>query len=388
MRLIKIKNKIEQKFEKYGYHYFFVISLILLVLISIWWTVFINSSIEKLRAEKYKNLKKTLEYYALEICSYSNTSPKIGEFLKDKRFEIKRKSELNNEIQVPLCLKWNELILALKQTEFSEIERDYKSKKLMVSGESAVFLFVILISILYLYAFVKKEKRTTIEIREFFERITHEIKTPITGIKALLQSIKSGTINDKDLIIYTDLALKQINRQEKLSENILAGAYLKSKDKVPELEIINIENFIKKYFDTYSYLKSEIEISIIFLSNKNIEVYGDTYYLKVILDNLVDNAIKYSSEDLKLEVVLEESDTEVTIIIKDNGTGIDTETIEILFEAYRSTKSGSARKSQGSGIGLSISKDMSRKMGSDLKFRNRVGLKGAEFYLSLKKNEI
>ncbi len=383
MRLVGERKKI---FEKYGYHFVFFIALILLVLISLWWTVFINNSIDKLRVEKYENLKQKLNYYALELCSFSKTIPIPGDFTKDKRFEIKKNIVNAGEFQIPLCDKWQGLMFVIKKNVLLEIEKDYRSKKYMVSGESVIFLMVVLVSIFFLYISVRNEKRTTLEIRKFFERVTHEIKTPITGIKALLQSIKNGTIEQEELILYTDLALKQINRQEKLSENILAGAYLKSKGQISKLEKININNYIKQYFDNYSYLKSDLDLSINYLPNEDIEVFGDTYYLKVILDNLVDNAIKYCSPNLKLEIILEESNMKVLLIVRDNGQGIDRDTIGILFEAYRSTKNGNARKNQGSGIGLSISRDMAKKMGSDLKFRNREDISGAEFYLSLNRN--
>jgi len=383
MKFVSLKNGFRLRFDKYGYHFVFSIAIILLLLLSIWWTVFINVSIEKLRFEKYKNIRQTLNYYALKIYYLSKKAPPLGEFSIDKRFEIKKVRNCTNKFQIPINSKWKDYKLVFKQGELLNIEKDYKSKKFMVSGESKVLLFVILISILFLYISVRNEKRTSKEIKDFFERITHEIKTPITGIKALLQSIKSGAIDNKSLINYIDLALIQINRQEKLSENILAGAFLKSGENMSKCEIIDINDYIKKYFENYSYLEANVKLNIKYLKEKYVKVYANTYYLKVIFDNLIDNAIKYSNSNLILEITLEISIENITIIIRDNGPGINKQTSKLLFEAYKSTKQTNNNKNKGSGIGLNISMNMAKKMKGNLSYKSIKDNKGSEFHLTL-----
>ncbi len=110
-------------------------------------------------------------------------------------------------------------------------------------------------------------------------------------------------------------------------------------------------------------------------------VRADVNALKVILDNITDNAVKYCASSPVLQVDRIGYENKAVIVIKDNGPGFHPNFIDIIFEAYKHLDEELPVKRRGTGLGLNISRQLVRKMGGDLEAYSEGEGKGAEFHI-------
>ncbi len=253
----------------------------------------------------------------------------------------------------------------------------------MLVGEAGVLILVVFVSSVFLYRFIRLERRTAREVKVFFERSAHEIKTPISGIKAFLENLKAGAVDSKNLMSYVDMALRTVKRQEQLAENILSGYKLEERKIRLKCTGLDLAAFVEDYLDENSFRFTEAKIIFNYKKKKRITVKADTNALKVILDNITDNAIKYCdcSPVLKVDCII--SGAKAVVVIKDNGPGFKPHFHETIFNAYKQLDEELPVKRQGAGLGLYISRKLARKMGGDLEAHSEGEGKGAEFRVIL-----
>jgi len=255
----------------------------------------------------------------------------------------------------------------------------------MLIGESGLLFLIILLSSVLFYQFIRLEKRSTREVEEFWGRVTHEIKTPITGIKAFLQSLKNQALPPEQVLLFVDMALKQVERQEQLAENILAGCGLRTADSKhkPNTENLNLNECIKGYFDHHMIRLTDAVLYLHLEAAENMKVRADCHLIRVILDNIVDNALKYCSPGLVLTVKTFTQNKKAIISISDNGPGFPPEFSGKIFQAYKYPVSELPGDKHGPGMGLYISGRLAENMGGRLLAPGKSKGKGSEFQLHL-----
>jgi signal transduction histidine kinase len=354
--------------KNHGHHFTFGLSILSMTLLIAWWSVFLHSSIKLHRSDQYRQIQLTLDIFSLKLGMDQNQSPEIGVLKQDERFEIVS-CQNPGTFSRSLAPRWGGYCIRVREAALAQIEEEFRRKKLMLAGESGLLFLLILLSIVFLYKFIQLERRSTREITEFWGRTTHEIKTPITGIKLFLQSLKNRSLDMNDLTPYVELALKQVDRQEQLAENILAGSHLRGKDAGLNMTAVNLEIYIQDYFHHALHLaNAAVNLDIGEKERGAVVVLADVSALKVILDNITENAVKYGPADLKLEVRLHAEGNRGQVTIADNGPGFPP---------------GFKNKPQSTGLGLYISKKLAQKMGGDLKALDVAGKSGASFLLQL-----
>ena len=376
---------VKKGLKQHGHHVIFLMSILSLAFLAAWWSVFINRSIEERRLLHMNNLELALTTFSLQLGMSSDKPPHPGKFQRDERFEIARCSPKMGKLAKPLLPLWPEWCLRVQEVTLKTIETDFKRKKMMVVGESGFLVLLILLSSILLYQFIQLEKRSTREMEEFWGRVTHEIKTPITGIKAFLQSLKNRSLEPGQLLPFVDMALEQVEKQEQLAENILAGYGLSERNSLykPNIKDLDLAQWVKDYFDLHPARLADARISLHLPSKGDLPVRGDCHLLRVILDNIVDNALKYCSPGLALTVVIFTQGKQAIIAIKDNGPGFPPGFSEKIFAAYKYPGDELPGNRHGSGMGLHIARRLAEKMGGKLKAASEGQGKGAEFQLAL-----
>lgn len=362
--------------------FIFGFSILSLFLLITWWAVFLNDSVNDHRELVYRELEAKEKLFKFHLMSLKNR-PDVGVFSMDNRFEVTDQGNRKQRFIQSLSPVWDGLNLKVRNKTISSIENEFDSRKLMLLGESGVLIFIVLISIFFLYKFVRLEKRTTTEIEEFWNRVTHELKTPIMGVRSFLENLKKGYIEKKDIPIFTDMALREVFRQEHLVQNILSGQVTSNGGIILKGERIEINLFLKNYVN--SHLKSCID-TVIKLENKDdpeIFVIADDHGLRIILDNLLSNAFRCAGDDLNLRVDVSKKEGMGIIGVTDNGPGFSPDSREKIFSAFKYSKGNLPGKIHGSGLGLYISRKLANEMGGDLKAISPGRGKGATFKLSL-----
>ncbi len=383
-------------------HFLFSFALAALSSLMIWWVIFIHRSIEEQHQAKVNLLLLRTRLMAEQL-GRAATKPRLGPLQADEGIIIalaatEQKEEEKNQLGplttsslpqnliFPLLPNWKDLVIHPAPRLIKDLERKHASLRLMLVGEASVIVLVVLICLFFLYQYVQLEKRTAREINTFWEKAAHEIKTPLSGIKLLLQAINKE-IKEEKLTPLLTLAQDRISQLEISTENILRHSYQQVKKIKLNYQKINLSDFIKKYFHS-SLLPPGTQIELDFSLAAEAKVTVDPGALRVIFDNIVDNAVKFSPTPLKLRVWLAEDRRHVVVNLQDFGPGISKKEKKKIFREKKESyfqEEKSTGQIRGAGVGLFIAHNLAKKMKGKLDAFSQGKGQGTIFSLFLRK---
>lgn len=189
--------------------------------------------------------------------------------------------------------------------------------------------------------------------KEFIDNVSHEIKTPISSIQGFAELLKDDSLTNEEREEYADVIMEESNRLLNLSTNMLKLSKLQNQNKIAKKDQIDIAEQIRKAISLLEPKWSKKEITF----NVSLEekyFLGDEELIFQVWVNLIENAIKYSGQNSKIDVTLKQEDNFIVVRIKDYGKGMKEEELNKIFSRfYQIDKSHS---SEGSGLGLAIVK--------------------------------
>ena len=248
-----------------------------------------------------------------------------------------------------------------------------------------VFLLMVAFSLAFWYLFRTVSRLRTIEEMkdDFVSNMTHELKTPIAiAYSANDALLNYDTSNDPDKKTkYLTIANKQLKRLGELVENILAMSMERRKAMKLRPEDIPLREFVEEIAAAQR-MRGDKNITINVNVADNIVVEADKTHLANVLNNLIDNAIKYSDESVEITITGDNHD----LSVRDNGIGIPSKSIPYLFNKFYRVPHGNRQDVRGYGIGLYYVKCILDKMGWDIKV-NSVEGKGSIFTIKFSKDE-
>jgi signal transduction histidine kinase len=373
-------------FKAHAHHLLFVSSLLSLVALSSWWAVFLSRAV---RQESYLNsesIRVSVTLHATMIGHVPGRAPQVGSFGPDPRLEVTRTPVPDSPYARTLEPFWPGLYLQPREEVVRTLEDKTRSRTFMVIGESSLLVLLLLVHSFMLYRLIRAERRSTAEVHELWSRVTHEIKTPIAGIKAFLQTLRDQQMSREDLRCYVDMALKQVDRQQQLAENILIGRRLSRSGGRFNMTIVGLREFTKRFLESHALLLSGCDLRFRSNGDGEIPVSADPDALRVVMGNLVDNAVKYTSAgsaQISIEIGREPGNW-ACWSLTDNGLGFDPAKTENLFQAYHRLARELPGSQHGTGMGLHISRQLARRMGGRLDAASEGPGTGAVFTLRLR----
>lgn len=275
-----------------------------------------------------------------------------------------------------------------KQREIGLLEKDNKIKETernaMILG-SVVLLFVIAL-LVYAYRMTAKrnkliaaQKEALDELNAFknrlFSIVGHDLRSTVHALRVSTTAIRERVAegSDEDL---KKLAAKQgsiANATYGLLDNLLHWALLQS-DQVHFIkERHSVSRLLKQVIVNYEPLLEQKSIGLILDIEKSVKVYADADSVKIVLRNLLDNAIKFSGENGRIEISAKEEDDQCCIRIRDNGEGVSPETLAILMEQSAHV-SRSNQKQSSTGLGMQLCKSFIEKNGGNILINSEKGV--------------
>lgn len=223
--------------------------------------------------------------------------------------------------------------------------------------------------------------------RDFVSNVSHEIKTPISTIKASAETlIDSGLLQQEEEGVPNFLAIvaRQADRLHAIVEDLLTLARLEQEGETShvELAIGSVSNVIEDAMETCSAKAQAKQIIIEFQCEENLQAHINAPLLEQAIVNLMDNAIKYSSEKSIVEITAQTTGNWIQIDIQDHGQGIEAEHLPRLFERFYRSDKARSRALGGTGLGLSIVKHVSTVHGGTIEVQSKIGM-GSTFRISL-----
>ena len=248
-----------------------------------------------------------------------------------------------------------------------------------------VFLLMVAFSLAFWYLFRTVSRLRTIEEMkdDFVSNMTHELKTPIAiAYSANDALLNYDTSNDPDKKTkYLTIANKQLKRLGELVENILAMSMERRKAMKLRPEDIPLREFVEEIAAAQR-MRGDKDITINVNVADNIVVEADKTHLANVLNNLIDNAIKYSDESVEITITGDNHD----LSVRDNGIGIPSKSIPYLFNKFYRVPHGNRQDVRGYGIGLYYVKSILDKMSWSIEVKSTEG-KGSVFTIKFSKDE-
>lgn len=217
----------------------------------------------------------------------------------------------------------------------------------------------------------------------FLANMSHGLRTPLNGILGFSEYLKDNTKEEETKTI-AEIIFNGGQRLLSTQNQILDLSSLEANIYKGKKSTININRIVN---NSYELFRLEAEkggvLFILNLPREEINVYTDESIINNVLENLIDNAIKYTPEGF-IEISLIDKDTTVAIEIKDSGIGISNDKLEIIFDEFRQESEGRGRSFEGTGLGLSLCKKFIKLLGGKIYVSSNLG-KGSIFTIELPK---
>lgn len=219
--------------------------------------------------------------------------------------------------------------------------------------------------------------------QKFLSNISHDFRSPLTSIKGYLEAIQDGTIPPEMLDKYIGIMLFETERLTKLTSNILTLNELDPKSVRLDISTFDLNSIIRHTVETFegTCKKKDIKFNITY-ANSVQNVKADKGRIQQVIYNLIDNAIKFSKENSYIYITVKEKGEKAQISIKDTGCGIAKEDIDKIWDRFYKSDSSRGRDKKGSGLGLSITKEVIQAHGENIDVVSTVGV-GTEFIFTL-----
>jgi len=232
-------------------------------------------------------------------------------------------------------------------------------------GEGVTFLALILLGAVFVYRATRRQIKLSQQQQNFMMAVTHELKTPIAIAQLNLETLQKRKLDESQQQKLIANTLQEANRLNTLCNNILlasqldAGAYTIAKNNICLSDVVSaaVEAFSVRFPNRTMVRDIEPELYL----------QGELLLLQMLVNNLLDNANKYSPKDKPIQVSLRQTDTLLMLRIIDKGPGIAEEEKKKVFEKFYRVGSETTRTAKGSGLGLYLCKRIAGDHNGDIK---------------------
>jgi signal transduction histidine kinase len=219
--------------------------------------------------------------------------------------------------------------------------------------------------------------------KNFIANVSHDFRSPLTSIKGYTEALSDGTIPPEMQEKYFNIILFEVERLTKLTGNLLELSRLNHGTLMLDLDFFDINAAIKKASASFEQrcTQKKIALDLIFEKKEQL-VYADIARIQQVIQNLLDNAIKFSSNDSTIEIRTLQKNHKVFVSIKDYGIGISKKSQSQIWNRFYKTDLSRGKDKTGTGLGLSITKEIIDAHGENINVISTEGV-GTEFIFSL-----
>jgi two-component system phosphate regulon sensor histidine kinase PhoR len=214
---------------------------------------------------------------------------------------------------------------------------------------------ITLLSFFLLYAGLKRQQRLAAIKQEFISNITHELKTPIATVGVAIEALRNfNALKDPARTReYLDISRNELQRLSLLVDKVLKLSMFEKKEIELRPELVNLQELVEEVAESMRLQLEKQHASLSIETSGECTITGDKLHLQSLVFNLVDNALKYSSEHPQITVRLQGTEKDLTLEVGDNGIGIPPEYRQKVFEKFFRVPHGDTHNAKGHGLGLS-----------------------------------
>jgi len=273
--------------------------------------------------------------------------------------------------------------IVVRPEERLRLRTQLRRKMIMLLGEGSVLIGLLFVCLMVLYRMLMGELGLRRHQESFVHAVTHELKSPLTGLRSLLQNFATIDIPRADRATYVELGIREIDRLDRLVANILLSSRLEADAFQPRVVAVDIAATLLRIQEHKRRLFQERGGDVLVDAPAGLQAQADPEALEMVLENLVDNALKYGLERPTVRLEARAKGRRVTVVIADNGVGLSPADLAQVFDKFYRAPAGEVRHAKGSGLGLFIAKGLARTLGGDLTVQSEGVNRGATFTLEL-----
>lgn len=248
----------------------------------------------------------------------------------------------------------SETTLQLYEWEVDRLNRQYRKQKLMIAGEGFTFFLLLILGIVRLNQYFRKEIGLARQQSNFLLSITHELRSPLA----------SALLNNETLLKRPGLAAEQrdsllrnssaeLKRLESLVDKLLFAARLEGEEVVHDEQAVELSVLYAERYETYA-ARYGGEFSFSGRFEPDLAVHGDAVLLQSVLVNLLDNAVKYCPREGRIDVELSANDGWAVLRVANEGPGIGNAEKQHIWKKFYRVGEEQTRSTTGTGLGLYI----------------------------------
>lgn len=270
---------------------------------------------------------------------------------------------------------WGWLQISLTRELFEATGRpegELRPRLWMVVGEGFVFCVLLLIGFIYIKNTISRELRLARMEKTFLLSVTHELKTPIAAMRLMLETLRRGKLQPADESRLVVDALRECQRLELLSENILLATRLgEHPDGVFHEQVDLAQCARTSVLRMQQLFGKEREFDLD--SPQEAWLQGDVQLIQALLLNLLENAVKYSPSSAPVRVEVHSGARGIALKVHDRGAGIPEDEKKRVFDKFYRLGNEETRKHRGTGLGLYLVKNIARLHNASVHIADRSG---------------
>ena len=275
-------------------------------------------------------------------------------------------------------LQKNDINFAEKE---KKILKDKSKKTAQYIGEGGTFLLLILAGATFVFRAVRRELKSSAEQQNFMMAITHELKTPIAVTKLNLETLQKHKLAEAQQHRLISNTLQETNRLDTLCNNLLISSQIEGGGYKANFEEQDFSLLVSQCVNEF--VTRYPNRQIIEKVDKDVFVNGDFFLLQIAVNNLIENAIKYSPKGSDVKVWVSKNEGQAILKVIDAGVGISSEDKEKIFQKFYRAGNEATKRAKGTGLGLYLTSRICKEHKGNLKIEENVTV-GSIFTLSLK----
>jgi two-component system, OmpR family, sensor histidine kinase CiaH len=248
------------------------------------------------------------------------------------------------------------------------IDKETKINTGKYIAEGITFLILIFIGAAFVYRSVRKQLKVQQQQQNFMMAVTHELKTPISVARLNLETLQKYSLEPEKQKKIIRTTLDEIARLNFLTNNILTASQLEAGGNKSSKEELDLSTLLKDCIQDFrNRFPDRIFIADI---EEDADVKGDPLLLQMLINNLLENAVKYSPRENSVTAILKKYRSGIELQVKDEGPGIPDEEKKKIFTKFYRIGNETTRKTQGTGLGLYLCRKIARGHNGDILVTN------------------